>query len=132
MARPTKRTPEVQSAILNALRVGNTRTDSALAAEVSLGSLSEWCRRYPEFLAAVEKAEAEARLRFVAIIAVAARTSWQAAAWWLERRRHEDYGRRDKVDMQIDVGHEAQRIAEAEGLDPDSVMAEASRILTGR
>ena len=41
MARPTKRTPEVETAILNALRVGNTRTDAALAAGVSRGAIAE-------------------------------------------------------------------------------------------
>src|ERR1700690_2010973 len=103
MARPTKRTPEVETAILNALRVGNTRTDSALAAGVSLGTLSEWCKRYPEFLAGVEKAEADARLRFVGIIATASRTSWQAAAWFLERRMPEHWGRREKLEVAVDA-----------------------------
>lgn len=44
-----------------------------------------------EFLDAVKKAEEEAVVRNVAIINKAASTSWQAAAWWLERRRPADF-----------------------------------------
>jgi len=129
MARPTKRTPEVETAILNALRVGNTRTDSALAAGVSLGTLSEWCRRYPEFLAGVEKAEADARLRFVGIIATASKTSWQAAAWFLERRRPEHWGRREKLEVAVDAKREAERLAgELDGVSAEDLVAEADRI----
>ena len=129
MARPTKRTPEVETAILNALRVGNTRTDAALAAGVSRGAIAEWCRRYPAFLSAVEKAEAEARLRFVGIIATAARTRWQAAAWFLERRMPEHWGRRERLEVAVDAKREAERLAgELDGVSVEDLIAEADRI----
>lgn len=129
MARPTKRTPEVETAILNALRVGNTRTDAALAAGVSRGAIAEWCRRYPAFLSAVEKAEAEARLRFVGIIATAARTRWQAAAWFLERRVPAEWGRRESLDVAVDAKREAERLAgELDGVSVEDLIAEADRI----
>lgn len=129
MARPTKRTPDVETAILNALRVGNTRTDAALAAGVSRGAIAEWCRRYPAFLSAVEKAEAEARLRFVGIIATAARTRWQAAAWFLERRVPAEWGRRESLDVAVDAKREAERLAgELDGVSVEDLIAEADRI----
>lgn len=129
MARPTKRTPEVETAILNALRVGNTRTDAALAAGISLGTLSTWCARYPEFLADVEKAEADARLRFVGIIATAAKTSWQAAAWFLERRMPQQWGRRERVEVAMDAKREAERLAAGlDGVSVEDLVAEADRI----
>lgn len=131
MARPTKRTPEVETAILNALRVGNTRTDAALAAGVSRGAIAEWCRRYPAFLSAVEKAEAEARLRFVGIIATAARTKWQAAAWFLERRVPAEWGRRESLEVATDAKREAERLAgELDGVSVEDLIAEADRIAT--
>lgn len=131
MARPTKRHPETELAILNALRVGNTRTDSALAAGISRETLRQWCSDLA-FLGAVERAEADARLRFVGQIAKAAAAgNWQAAAWHLERRDHDNWGRRDKVEMSLDIKREAERIAAANGLNVDEVMAEAERVLAG-
>ena len=61
--------------------------------------------------------------------AVGSVPSWQAAAWWLERRRYDDFAQRSKVEMTIDLKEEAKRIAEKDGLDPAEVMAEAERIM---
>jgi CTP-dependent riboflavin kinase len=79
-------------------------------------------------LDAVEIAEAQAEATYSRIVAEASTESWQAAAWWLERRKHEDYARRDKSEMTIDVKREAARIAEEMGMDVDEVLAEAQRI----
>lgn len=86
-----------------------------------------------EFSGAVIKAEADAELRFLGQVAkAAAGNNWQAAAWWLERRQHMDFGRRDRVDMQIDVRKEAERIAAEAGLDVDAILAEAQAIVDGK
>ncbi len=133
MARPPKRSPERETAILNALRVGNTRRASCAAAEVSVDSLARWMEADAEFSGAVIKAEADAELRFLGQVAkAAAGNNWQAAAWWLERRQHMDFGRRDRVDMQIDVRKEAERIAAEAGLDVDAILAEAQAIVDGK
>lgn len=81
----------------------------------------------------IEKAEADAEARYSALVARAADEpkNWTAAAWWLERRRHEDYSRREKVEMTVDVRAMAAQIAEQSGLDPDEVLAEAEKILAG-
>lgn len=131
MGRPTKRFPEIEQAILQALRVGNTRTDSALAAGISRETLRRWMADVA-FSGSVEKAEAEARLRFVAQIAKAAAAgNWQAAAWNLERRDHENWGRRDKVDVNLDVRREIERLT-ADPLEREAAVAEAERILAKR
>ncbi len=51
---------------------------------------------YREFLEAIEKAEAQAKVRNVTIIQAAAKDNWQAAAYWLERRYPEEWGRRGR------------------------------------
>jgi hypothetical protein len=53
--------------------------------------------RFRAFLAALKKAKAQAVVRMVGRIDRAAGEHWQAAAWFLERRRPEDWGscRRD-------------------------------------
>lgn len=103
MARPSKRSPEREQAILNSLRVGNTRRASAAYAEVSHTLFYQWLQDLP-FLDAVEKAEADAETRFLGQIAKAAADgTWTAAAWWLERRRFDDYRKREGVEL---TGHD--------------------------
>lgn len=100
MARPTKRTPERQTAILNSLRLGNTRRAAAAFAEISEDTLARWQADDAEFRGAVTKAEADAESRFLGNIAKAAADgTWTAAAWWLERRRHQDYRKREGVEL---------------------------------
>ncbi len=41
-------------------------------------------------------------MRDVAVIATAAKENWQAAAWRLERKFPERWGRRQKVDAQLE------------------------------
>ena len=51
----------------------------------------------------MKKAEKEAIARNVALIQRAAQEgNWQAAAWWLERKYFEDWGRKDKLDLSAD------------------------------
>jgi hypothetical protein len=89
----------VQKRLCDAIAAGNTRNDAAEYAGVGESTLRRWLaqgrrRRSGKFralLAAVKKAEADAVVRNVAIIQKAASTSWQAAAWWLERKRDADW-----------------------------------------
>lgn len=57
---------------------------------------------FRDFYNAIKRAEAEAVARNVAIIQRAAQDSWQAAAWWLERKYPNEWGRKDYVDMSTD------------------------------
>ena len=99
MGRTSKRSPERETAILNSLRVGNTRRAALAAAEISIQTFYNWLEDLT-FLDAVQKAEAEAEQRFLSQVARAALAgTWQAAAWWLERRHPEDYALRSKVEM---------------------------------
>lgn len=128
MGRPTKLTSEREGAILDALREGNSRTVAARLAGVGEATLRDWMARYPRIRAAIEKAEAEAEVAHVANIAQAAKDgTWQASAWWLERRQHAAWGKRVQVDitqtiveMVRDAGLgediEAEALAEAESI----------------
>lgn len=85
------------------------------------------------FATEVEKAEGEAEATYSAIIAKATvdPKNWTAAAWWLERRHSHDYGRKDRVEMTIDLRREAEKLGEELGLSADEVLAEAEAILSG-
>lgn len=129
--RPTKRSPERVAAILSSLRVGNTRRAAAAAGDISEDTLARWAATDAEFRGAIEKAEAEAERRFLARVAAAADDpkTWTAAAWWLERRRADEFGRHERVDLNVDMRREAERLGAELGLDPDEIMAEAERYI---
>lgn len=119
------------AAILDALRFGCTRRAASGAAGISHATFYRMLDEDATLRDEVEKAEAEAERTYTSVVAQASGASWQAAAWWLERRKHEDYARREKVDMTVDLRREAERIAADSGLDPALVIAEAERVLAG-
>ena len=95
MARPTKYNEQTHKVICDAIRAGNTRRDSSQYAGISEDTLALWLKSKPDFSADVAKSEAAVILRNVALIQKAASEgTWQAAAWWLERRRKADYSTR--------------------------------------
>jgi hypothetical protein len=96
--RPTKYNQETVEAILQALRDGNTRKDSCSVAGISEETFSQWRKRYPEFLDSIEKAEGKAAFHAVNVVRSAMDSGvWQAAAWWLERRRKQDWSLRTET-----------------------------------
>ena len=93
MARKTKYNPELLDKICSALRAGNTRKASAEYAGITEETFYQWMKHNLSFLSAIKKAEADAEVSAVAIIKKAMPETWTAAAWWLERRKPNDYGR---------------------------------------
>lgn len=124
-----KRTDATRDLILQALRAGNTRQASASYAQIHIDTFHDWLKRFPNFAEGVKKAEADAEVRHVANIAKAsADGNWTASAWWLERRRHEDWGRKDRVEILATV----RDMAKAAGLNDEetaAAVAEAERYL---
>lgn len=97
MGRPTKRTPETEQRIIDAVRAGNYIEVAATYAGISKQTLYAWRESFPDFSDALEKALAEAEVRSLTAIQQAGRTHWQAHAWYLERRYPKRYGRRIEV-----------------------------------
>jgi hypothetical protein len=121
MAVAAERRVEQQARVLQALRDGNTRTAAGAVAGIHHDTLIEWQRKYPEFSAEVQKAEAEAELKHVANICKAAgEGSWQASAWWLERRRFEQWRRRDQIDLRVLSNDQLLALASAFGIGVES------------
>lgn len=120
--RPTKLTDERVETILVALRAGNYLETAARVAGVSYQTLNEWRKDFPEFSEAVEKARAEAEARNVAMVQTAARSTWHAAAWWLERSFPSRFGRRDRheVEHSGSVGVTLTQLAELAAKDSDA------------
>lgn len=108
VGRPTKFTPDTCNRILSAIRNGNTYEASAHYGGVSYDTLREWIKRgqeetageFSEFFEAIKSAEAKAEVESVALIRQAAQEGqWQAAAWFLERRKPSDWGRKDRHEI---------------------------------
>ena len=124
--RPTALTPEVQARVCEAIAAGNTRHDAAGYAGVGTSTLNHWLTRgrkarrgpYRQFLEAVKRAEAGAVVRNVAIIQKAANKTWQAAAWWLERKNPQDWaGYRHEVRELLKLARQI-RERQRDGGDP--------------
>ena len=116
MARPTKLNKDIQNKIVTAIKMGNYIETAAAVAGINKTTLYDWLKRgerekqrvendsrkkirkseaiYVEFSNAVEKALAEAEARDVMLISKAANTQWQAAAWRLERKFPDRWGRK--------------------------------------
>lgn len=104
MAGNGKLNADRQARLVEALKSGNTRRASAEYAGIGESTFYRWMERgeaatsgkYKELWEAVKKAEADAEVRNVALIQRAANGgTWQAAAWWLERRKPQDWAKRE-------------------------------------
>ena len=124
----------IHKVIVDSIAAGVPRKYAAQRAGIDESTLRLWCSKghkggrgseiYIALLAAIKRAEADAVARNVALVQQAASKSWQAAAWWLERRYHAEFGRKDKTILQTgrkgpDLGEEVrERIREADGAGP--------------
>lgn len=109
--RPDRRFDDkVVKKVCDALIAGNTYTNAARLAGISKDALYRWRKegeqapegcRAKEVYDRIEAACAEAEHRNVMVIQKAAGSgkSWQAAAWFLERRNPAEYGRRERVEV---------------------------------
>lgn len=93
MARKSKYEPERVQKILDAIRLGATHELACNYAGVSITTFYEWKSTKAEFSEAVKQAEGAGAVKWLERIEAAANEQWQAAAWKLERRYPEQYGR---------------------------------------
>lgn len=123
MPRRVVNKAEVTRRILDALKAGNTRRASYAYAGIDQNTFYRWLEKDREFREGVEKAEADAEVWHVTNIRKAAGDgTWTASAWWLERRRHEDWKKRDEINLRqlpterlVDIAAECDRRIESAG-----------------
>lgn len=100
--RPTKLTPELQEKIVRVIRAGNYIKTACLACGITQMTYERWMKRgseskrgiFVDFVEAIKKAEAEAEVANLKIVEVASCRNWQAAAWFLERKYPDRWGRK--------------------------------------
>lgn len=123
-------TTEQIERLLSGLRNGLTRRAAAGSAGFSKTTFYRMIEHDLDgtLVTEIENAEAAAEATYTGLVARAALDpkNWTAAAWWLERRRPDDFAKREKVEMTGKDGgpidhrsvtelkdHERQALAEA-------------------
>lgn len=108
MGRVTILTEEVQDRMCEAIRLGNYAPTAAEYAGIGVSTHYQWLEKgkqgvtpYAEYAEAIKKAEADAEVRNVALIQEAAKKNWTAAAWYLERKHYDKWGRRDRNQIEL-------------------------------
>ena len=131
MARPSKYNTDRVKPIIHAVEQGVPYRHACAIAGISEGTFARWRARYSDFDDAIKAAEGRAVAGRLARIRMAEDTSWQAAAWWLERKYPLEFGRKPdaQVNVTVNIRETAERIAAELGLDPADVVAEAEEIM---
>ncbi len=128
--RPTKLDDDRAKRIVDALAIGATIRQACDAAGIDAATYHRWIERgnsgdpdddaYRDFRDAATRARTQAELRMVGVVQAAAASGkdWRAAAWYLERRRPDEWGRRDTVDLnhyapRAEVEQGVQRLLDA-------------------
>lgn len=108
--RPTSLTPERHAAIVDAVRHGMYAKAAVEGAGITEATYYRWLERgrqgeepFESFLADVEQASAAATLNMLDTIRKAAETDWRAAAWFLERRFPDQWGRHSRSSREDEV-----------------------------
>jgi hypothetical protein len=112
MGRPSKLEDATAEKIIDALKVGSPIRVACRAAGIGQTTFKAWMTRgnseadddapYRAFRADVKKARAAGEAAALKVIHEAMPTSWQAAAWFLERHWPERWGRRDRIKAKIE------------------------------
>ena len=132
MGRRSKLTPEVKEKICGYVRQGLSFEAAARLAGISESTFYRWRHWgenarsgiFREFWEELKKAEVEAEAALVNYIRTEAQSgTWQAAAWILERRYPERWGKRERVEHEHGVGDALaqvlERLADRGGAEDD-------------
>jgi len=100
-------TAEVQRKVCDAISGGNYKMIAAQWAGISIKAFLSWMKRgkeeesgiYHDFRLAVLEAERAAEIRAVALVMKAAEQDPKHAQWWLERKCHRRWCRKDRYQI---------------------------------
>jgi len=106
MGRPTKLTPEIQSKIVDAVKIGNYPEVAAQAAGVGERTYYRWMEKgeeassgiYRQFWQAIKEASAVGEVLAVESVRKHMGDNWQSAMTYLERRHPQRWARMQRVE----------------------------------
>lgn len=94
-----KYSKEMADKICALISQGNYQCVAAACVGISEDTFYAWRKKYPEFSESLKKADALAEAKRVQTILQAGNDSWQAAAWYLERKHRDRWGKdKDAMD----------------------------------
>ena len=133
--RPSKLNSEVQDRIVAAIRAGNYPKTAADYAGITERTFYRWLQRgqdedsgiYHEFAQAVQRAESEAEVCAVAILQRHMADNWRAAVTFLERKFPERWGRRARIEVEIDPRKALAELLNLSEDEIDEAVDEAAR-----
>ena len=94
---------QITEEICKYLEQGMSQKDSCDLASIHVDTFHEWMKK-PAFSEAIKKAELKCKQRNIGLIQRAAITTWQAAAWWLERRCSDEFALKTKLEHSGKIG----------------------------
>lgn len=95
-----KLTKQVKQKVKECLELGMNYKDTCAVAGISFETFNTWRKKKPEFSELVTSAEAKCAETALKSVRVGQIKDWRAGAWWLERRRPEEY--REKKELIVD------------------------------
>lgn len=95
-----KYNPEKIKEICDHIGKGNSRNDACTLADINQDTFYVWMQK-PEFSEAVKKAEIVCKSFHIENIVRHSEKSWQASAWWLERKHFAEFGLKQKEDHTV-------------------------------
>lgn len=94
MGRKTLYNADIHKEICDNVQIGMSYEDSATLVGISEPTLYDWIKKYPKFSKDIKEAKTKCKRSMVTIVRQAARKTWTAAAWWLERRYPKEFAKR--------------------------------------
>jgi len=98
-------TIEKRKIVLDCLSKLSGRANAAEAIGVSYKTLDKWIRKYKDFhdqvVAVEEEAKMKGRSYAISIIFKNMEKNWNCARWWLERNYPQEFGNKERIDMDI-------------------------------
>jgi transposase len=118
--RKTKLTKEMIDKIATFIANGNYVETACKALGIGQSTYYEWMKKgregkkpYAELAETVKKAEAIAEAKRIQTILMASEETWQAAAWYLERRYPERWGQKKRGDDSDDHNIKLKELVDA-------------------
>ena len=128
VGRPTKLTREMFPEIIDLIKMGNYVETACAVEGINKTTYYYWLKKahkssesniYTEFRDEVMKAKAWSEARDVAIISKASEKNWQAAAWKLERKYPNSWGRQ-KLEIEHPTKKKCRYITHSKDHQPKS------------